>query len=62
MQENNPCPQCNEPVTITRCRSEYSRWYGGWDVICFPCHIAYTGADTEEQAQIKACDLEKFYP
>jgi hypothetical protein len=59
---NSPCPRCAAPVTVARCTSSFSRWCGGWEVVCEPCHVAYTGADTEEHAMKKARDLDRYYP
>lgn len=55
---NSPCPRCSKPVEVKRCASSYSRWVGGWEVVCKGCHVAFTGADTREHALDKAQNLE----
>lgn len=54
-----PCPRCGRPVTV-KAAGQFSRW--AYDVACVPCHVAYTGGDTQEQAEFKARDLGRHYP
>jgi len=57
---NSPCPRCREPVTVTRCTSEHARHYGGWDVACRPCDVAYESSPFKGPAELIARDLGKF--
>ena len=61
---NSPCPFCGTPVIIWKSTSSYSKWVGGWDVGCKTgsCNVAFTGADNEKGAKIKAMNLGDYYP
>ena len=54
------CNRCSGPLTVKRCLSEYSRHFGGWEIVCKPCHWAPGGADRKEQALAKIADGEVY--
>ena len=56
---NSPCPRCDVPVTIQRCMNQHSRWYGGWEIACWPCGRVYAGADNKAGAEHKAQNLKE---
>jgi hypothetical protein len=48
------CPLCRGALTLGRVNSSYSRYCGGWELACKPCHLSVYEADTEEQVYAKA--------